>query len=73
MADKAALRVFFFAGFVCICMYLLFIRISVDLGIRLRKPPGDDKIFREGTVDFYTCSYYMSVCESSVPEITGNA
>ena len=24
--------------------------------------PGDDAILRKGTVDFFTFSYYMSVC-----------
>lgn len=30
--------------------------------INVKKEPGDDEILKEGTVDFYTFSYYMSNC-----------
>ena len=35
-----------------------------DHGISVEKEPEDDKILREGTVDFYTFSYYMSSCQT---------
>ncbi len=31
---------------------------------------GDDKILKEGTIDFFTFSYYMSTCESADPEVS---
>ncbi len=31
-----------------------------DNGIEIAMEPGDDEILREGTIDFYTLSYYMS-------------
>lgn len=37
--------------------------------------PGDDRILREGTVDFYTFSYYASGCASASPsteDVPGN-
>ncbi|MDD4850745.1 MAG: family 1 glycosylhydrolase [Gemmiger sp.] len=37
-------------------------RFFAAQNIRLQKEPGDDEILRAGTVDFYTCSYYMSNC-----------
>lgn len=44
-----------------------------EKGIEIRKEDGDDAVLREGTIDFYTLSYYMSVCESTDPEVTGKA
>lgn len=41
-------------------------RFFEENGIVLKKEPGDDEILKEGTVDYYTFSYYMSTC-------TGNA
>lgn len=41
-------------------------RFFEENGIVIKKEPGDDEILKEGTVDFYTFSYYMSTC-------TGNA
>ncbi len=35
--------------------------------INIVKQPQDEAILKEGTVDFYTFSYYMSSCESSDP------
>ena len=36
-------------------------------GIVIKKEAGDDEILKEGTVDFYTCSYYMSNCITADP------
>lgn len=43
--------------------------------IEVRMEPGDEAILREGTVDFYTFSYYMSNCVAKNPvaeETSGN-
>lgn len=48
-------------------------RFFKENNITIQKEAGDDEILREGTVDFYTFSYYMSVCESADPEVTGKA
>ena len=40
-------------------------RYFEENNIRIRKEPEDDRILREGTVDFYTFSYYMSSCVSA--------
>ncbi len=37
-------------------------------GITVEKEPGDDEILRNGTVDFYTFSYYMSSCQTADPD-----
>ncbi len=37
--------------------------------IVIQKEPGDDEILKEGIVDFYTFSYYMSSCESADSEV----
>ncbi len=37
-------------------------RYFEEQGIQVRTEPGDEQILREGTVDFYTFSYYMSSC-----------
>ena len=34
---------------------------------------GDAEILKEGTIDFYTFSYYMSTCESDDPEVVSKA
>ena len=31
-----------------------------EKGIKIAKEPGDDEILRNGTIDFYNFSYYMS-------------
>lgn len=36
-----------------------------ELGVKIEKNPEDDKILKEGTVDFITFSYYMSSCQSA--------
>lgn len=43
-------------------------RFFAENGIVIEKEPGDDTILKEGTVDFYTFSYYMSGCESADPQ-----
>ena len=43
--------------------------------IALVKAPGDDELLRQGTVDFYTFSYYMSNCisnDNNVAQVDGN-
>jgi 6-phospho-beta-glucosidase len=37
-------------------------RFFEEKGISIRMEPGDEEILREGTVDFFTFSYYMSNC-----------
>ncbi len=44
-------------------------------GVTIHKEPGDDQILKEGVVDFYTFSYYMSNCittHKDVEEVGGN-
>ena len=43
-------------------------RFFEEKGITIRKEPGDDEILRQGKIDFYTFSYYMSACETSDPD-----
>lgn len=43
-------------------------RYFKEQGIEIKMEPGDEKILKNGTVDFYTFSYYMSVCQSADPE-----
>ncbi|MBQ9062745.1 MAG: glycoside hydrolase family 1 protein [Eubacterium sp.] len=44
--------------------------------ITIRMEPGDKEILLEGTIDFYTFSYYMSACESTdlavIDKVGGN-
>lgn len=42
-------------------------RYFAEHGITIEKQPGDDEILKDGTVDFYTFSYYMSSCQSADP------
>lgn len=44
-------------------------RFFEENGITIKKEAGDDEILKEGTVDFYTFSYYMSNCVSTDPEV----
>lgn len=37
-------------------------RLWEELGVTIHMEPGDEQILKEGTVDFYTFSYYMSNC-----------
>ena len=37
-------------------------RLWEELGVEIKMEPGDAEILKEGTVDFYTFSYYMSNC-----------
>ncbi len=48
-------------------------RFFEENNIVIKKEPGDDEILKEGTVDFFTFSYYMSVCQSVDPEVVGKA
>lgn len=45
-------------------------RFFEELGITTQKEAGDDELLKEGVVDFYTLSYYMSNC---IGNATGNA
>ena len=50
-------------------------RYFEENGIVIKKEPGDDEILREGTVDYYTFSYYMSTCTGNTSDgaqIAGN-
>ena len=40
-------------------------------GIELAKEPGDDELLREGTVDFYSFSYYSTDVCAAHPEEHG--
>lgn len=42
-------------------------RFFKEHNIVIHKESGDDEVLKNGTVDFYTCSYYMSSCQSSDP------
>lgn len=42
-------------------------RLWETKGIEIKMEPGDLEILKEGTVDFYTLSYYMSNCVSADP------
>lgn len=37
-------------------------RYFAEQGVQIQMKPGDEEILRNGTVDFYTLSYYMSNC-----------
>lgn len=41
--------------------------------IEIKMEPGDEDILKDGTVDFFTFSYYMSGCEAAHPEQYENA
>lgn len=45
-------------------------RFFRENGIEIQTEAGDDEILRQGRVDFYTFSYYMSTCESADPSVT---
>lgn len=45
-------------------------RFFEEQGITIKKEAGDDALLKEGVVDFYTLSYYMSNC---IGNATGNA
>jgi 6-phospho-beta-glucosidase len=44
-------------------------RFFRENNISIKQESGDAEILREGTVDFYTFSYYMSSCESADPAV----
>ena len=43
-------------------------RFFKENNVVLKKEPGDDELLKQGTVDFYTFSYYMSSCAGVSPE-----
>jgi 6-phospho-beta-glucosidase len=48
-------------------------RFFEENNIVIKKEDGDDEILRNGTIDFYTFSYYMSTCESADSETANKA
>ena len=42
-------------------------RYFKENNITVKMEPGDDEILAAGPVDFYTCSYYMSACQTADP------
>jgi 6-phospho-beta-glucosidase len=42
-------------------------RFFEEKGITIKKEPGDDEILKEGTIDFFTFSYYMTNCTAANP------
>ena len=44
-------------------------RYFKEKNINIKKEAKDDEILRQGTIDFYTFSYYMSSCMSCDPEL----
>ena len=48
-------------------------RYFEENNITIKKEDGDDEILKEGKVDFYTLSYYMSVCEAGDPSTAETA
>ena len=43
-------------------------RYFKENNIEIHMEDNDEQILKEGCVDFYTCSYYMSNCQTSDPE-----
>lgn len=43
------------------------LRYMEEKNIEIKREPGDEAILKEGCVDFYTFSYYMSFCVSGEP------
>ena len=48
-------------------------RLWEESGVELKMEPGDLELLKEGTVDFYTFSYYMSNCTSADPNAAQSA
>ena len=46
-------------------------RIWREKGVKVHMEPDDEKILREGTVDFITFSYYMSCCQTADSDKVG--
>ncbi|MDQ0361408.1 glycoside hydrolase family 1 protein [Breznakia pachnodae] len=43
-------------------------RYFEENNITIKKEAGDDEILKDGCVDYYTFSYYMSTCQTADPE-----
>ncbi len=43
-------------------------RYFKENGIEIHMEPKDAEILASGPVDYYTCSYYMSICETADPD-----
>lgn len=43
-------------------------RYFEENSITIKKEAGDDEILKDGCVDYYTFSYYMSTCQTADPE-----
>ncbi|ETA79907.1 glycoside hydrolase family 1 protein [Youngiibacter fragilis] len=48
-------------------------RFFRDNGIEIKMEPGDEEILKEGTVDYYTFSYYMSNNVSTQPDLQASS
>lgn len=51
-------------------------RMFEEMGVRISMEPGDTELLKEGKVDFYSFSYYMSTCSTDDPAVVkanGNA
>lgn len=48
-------------------------RFFEENNIKIHKEPGDDEILRAGKVDFFSFSYYMTVCQSADPKVNETA
>lgn len=44
-------------------------RFFAEEGIQIEMQPGDEQTLRDGCVDFYSFSYYMSLVESADPSV----
>lgn len=44
-------------------------RLWEEAHVEIAKEPEDDRILREGTVDFFTFSYYMSSCQTTHTDV----
>jgi 6-phospho-beta-glucosidase len=48
-------------------------RFFKEKGITIQKETGDEEILRNGTIDFYTFSYYLSSCVRTDPDVMAKA
>lgn len=48
-------------------------RYFKENGINVQMEPGDLEVIKEGCVDYYTFSYYMSNCATALPEQTNSS
>lgn len=48
-------------------------RLFLEQNVQLKTEPEDEEILKVGTVDFFSCSYYMTLCESIDPTIANTS